>query len=960
VMVTARSGWRWVAMAAVLLLAAQGAWGGAVVPRSVQGALAALQTAAQRGDRGTFERLVADPVTIEMWAGGRTRSSAKPAREVAALFTQADTKIPNPFRAKSHLVEMVASCKRAAPGAYKLRVAYLWPLQITTAGFHNVSKLDTWQVCDLELRTIGARLLLKRINLLPEDYQKNVVDKWLAYVARDKPKTDAEALAQFNQLVHVLTALPVAPRAKQPAQVNRVVEEPAPPPRLLPPRLVTPRIRQQRSQADTTVRRQFPTMARKLLVEAIERFRGRDFFTRVYQQKTVFRTFGRDFRLTKRLIFSFDPQGRMLTFIAPQLEPKDPTRPPSQPLAEQPVRLAAAPKAQRARCMVLTNLAKVARRHPQNARSIEQYLRTYGEIIDIGAARINADDWRAVDRLVEQRFNPKTHDCLFIFGGPEVVPHAVYTNPIKRKDEPDKVIYSDDYYGDFTHDDAQDWEVMVVRLPDDRGILQEPNSIVNRSIPSDGRLEYSNFAVYGNCAWPVSNDMARMGNPARPALLMSKPYTYQTFKPSFFRNSNLFINLHGSDTEGRMFWGEEPNTPKVTAVGALGIDQAVAPGSVVFASSCYGASIAGKTSDNSIALRFLRNGARCYIGCTRVSYISTDMNRTCGLWAKLLKAYLDKGECPPRAFMLAKRDYARSGIQEPHQFKIYHAYIYLGVPPHSYKGDTSPPPPPPPAIKSFEVRWHRLFEAPEGNSALLQEHARQARLIESGTMKLPTSYTFPRSTTRRIFCLVLLRNLLHGQRDHAHQSVTRFYGPTGKLVGETKDRFTIGKDNSHFLHMGAWGNAHPGTWAPGRHRVLMQLDGTTVADAHFTIVADATRTLTARKPPGVVTIRGLGVNVQTFTKQRAAQRRSKAAVGAFIHSIHPRSPAAKAGMQVNDCIVFVGSAMVRSAEQVQQHIDRVRPGTTIKIVVTKPDGFGRTHHVTLGRPITPPRPNGRR
>lgn len=628
------------------------------------------------------------------------------------------------------------------------------------------------------------------------------------------------------------------PKFSVPVQLTpKPITEPNPPPNLLPNNQVTREIINYRSKADEWVNQRYPQMKSKLVLEVIQKFFNLNFYIRVYQQKTILIFSGRKFRATKRVILSFDPQGRMFEYIGPRLEPLEPikeTLPPRLPVKPMP------PLKERVvskKAMVLTNLEKIRNNHPENFPKILQFLKQYGPIIDLSQEKINPSDWKAVDQVVERRFDPRKYDCLFIFGGPEVVPHGVYPNPVRQADEHDETILSDDCYADFNHDPAQDWEIMVVRLPDDRGILESSNSILHRPVPKGEALEHRNFVVYGNSEWPVSREMAQIGNPQNPRLQLSKPFTHTTFNPNFFQQNNLILSLHGSEQEGRFFWGEEPDTrDTVVPVEALHIDQAVAPGAVIFSVPCYGASLSGKTSENSMALRFLRNGARCFIGSTKASYISPGTDRVVGLWVKLIKSYLDRGESPQRAFMLAKKEFAKSGITEPHQYKVFREFIYLGIPPEGYKTQEKEQPLPvqSPSERLYEVRFLRLFESAAITKELSQGKMKEAILIEEKKLPLHSIKEFPAGSTRRVYVQTYVRNL--GKSEHRHEIVASFYRENGSLAcPRVKSLVTMHPTEKHGSYLSGCGSERPGILRPGQYKVEIQIDGVIVGEESFII-----------------------------------------------------------------------------------------------------------------------------
>lgn len=748
------------------------------------------------------------------------------------------------------------------------------------------------------------------------------------------------------------------PKSTEPVQLTpKPITEPNPPPNLLPNNQVTREIINYRSKADEWVGQRYPEMRSRLVLEVIQKFFNMHFYIRVYQQKTILVFSGRKFRATKRLIISFDPQGRMFEYIGPRLEPLEPIkevvipRPPAKPIP--PLKISPATK----QAMVLTNLEKIRNNHPENFPRIIEFLKQYGPVIDLSQEKINPSDWRAVDQIVEKRFDPKKYDCLFIFGGPEVVPHGVYPNPVRQADDHDDIILSDDCYADLNHDPAQDWEIMVVRLPDDRGILENPNSILHRPVPQGEALEHRNFVVYGNSEWPVSRDMAQIGSPQNPKLQLSKPFTHTTFNPNFFQHNNLILSLHGSEQEGRFFWGEEPNTPDaVVPVEALHIDQAIAPGAVIFSVPCYGASITGKSSENSMALRFLRNGARCFIGSTKSSYISPGTDRVVGLWVKLIKSYLDRGENPQRAFLLAKKEFAKSGILEPHQYKVFREFIYLGLPPERYKTKAIEKPTVDiPSDRLFEVRWIRLFEGPVITPELSQEKMKEAVLIEEKKLPFHSTKEFPANSTRRVYAQTYVRNL--GKTEHRHEIVTGFYREDGSLAcPSVKSRVTMHPNEKHGSYLSGCGSERPGTLRPGSYNVVIQIDGVPVAQETFFITGDkklgptsspGQEKTTSTDPPGPIVIDPLGLMVNTMNEDIRRDWGLPKVQGVVIMIVFGNTPADAEGLKTGDIITHVDKNRVLNKEMLIELLGAGTAGRRIQLTVVRKAGDTRSVAVTL-------------
>ena len=71
--------------------------------------------------------------------------------------------------------------------------------------------------------------------------------------------------------------------------------------------------------------------------------------------------------------------------------------------------------------------------------------------------------------------------------------------------------------------------------------------------------------------------------------------------------------------------------------------------------------------------------------------------------------------------------------------------------------------------------------------------------------------------------------------------------------------------------------------------------------------------------------------------------------GAVITALQTGGPADKAGLAVGDSIESIGGAAVTTADDLATALATLRPGQSVKVVVTQPDGASSTKTVTLGQ-----------
>jgi hypothetical protein len=102
----------------------------------------------------------------------------------------------------------------------------------------------------------------------------------------------------------------------------------------------------------------------------------------------------------------------------------------------------------------------------------------------------------------------------------------------------------------------------------------------------------------------------------------------------------------------------------------------------VLSGCCYGAYVLGKKPSNSIALSFLRNGARAFVGCTGIHYSDKGDPpelKYGGRFHELFWIMVVAGADPLDAFYTAKTQYA-SGAVTAAQKKLMHEFVYYGRP----------------------------------------------------------------------------------------------------------------------------------------------------------------------------------------------------------------------------------------------------------------------------------------
>lgn len=338
-------------------------------------------------------------------------------------------------------------------------------------------------------------------------------------------------------------------------------------------------------------------------------------------------------------------------------------------------------------------------------------------IIDLHQEGISATDFAAIDQAVEDRIrefgaNPQ---YLLVIGGPAVVAYGQLDNPMLgqacrtnalgvRTCDSDTLL-TDDLYGDVNHDANNVPEIPVARLPD--GADFEIYRIhFEQDFPRGSSYDtnyLNNYAV----GQPFRSYVGMIGAIMNASAVKYAPPTI----PSNFNGlwgRWLYFILHGNQNDTTQWWGEELVNGKKTY--PLAWDVSVSKHwEVVVSGACYGGYLgepaSPRNTTNSIALSFLRHGARAFMGYTVTSYSprGTEMINVCDgttctatpienvdwsvsdgdalLGAEVFRA-MNKGSHPLDAFHSAKQALAGSlGPALDAELKDMRGFQFYGLPP---------------------------------------------------------------------------------------------------------------------------------------------------------------------------------------------------------------------------------------------------------------------------------------
>lgn len=312
-------------------------------------------------------------------------------------------------------------------------------------------------------------------------------------------------------------------------------------------------------------------------------------------------------------------------------------------------------------------------------------------------------------------------DALLIVGGDEIIPFHHLPNPT---DDADADVNSDNPYGTVDSNYfVPEWP--VGRFPDEAGndpgilLAQLRNAIQyheDSNAEADGATQSLSFPFellmsvlsqlfgarsprgklnslgYSASIWRRSSIAAYRPIGDANFLTVSPPKTSETLETLWISEAEFaYFNLHGIE-DGAEWFGQKdyadhydgPDYP--IAIKPADIHRNPKYSKVILTEACYGAHIDQKTSDESIALKFLSTGCKGLIGSTCIAYGSI---QTPLIGADLL-AYLFwkrmREGCPiGEALMRAKVEFAREmqtrqGFLDAEDQKTLLSFVLYGDP----------------------------------------------------------------------------------------------------------------------------------------------------------------------------------------------------------------------------------------------------------------------------------------
>jgi len=286
---------------------------------------------------------------------------------------------------------------------------------------------------------------------------------------------------------------------------------------------------------------------------------------------------------------------------------------------------------------------------PQEASRILDLAAKVGEVHSIDEDGVDRTTPSEIAAYIKSLYDQKQFKAVLILGNHDIIPFWILENPAR---DDDNQIYTDDPYVNFDQDSDNLLDIPIARLPEskDAELLATQLSQPDLTPASGSFIYYARVPMF-----PQVYEIAGILN--QETVYWSPPLQAEDVTVDQLDVRFVYIVPHGSDVDTSRWWGRSRKwTPtayadeyRVTNYDpvAFKINKAQTKGMVMIG-ACYGAWVSNKTPDNSIALRFLKNGARCFVGATMEDY-------QIGGFDKLFFSEVAAGENPLQGTFNAKK-----------------------------------------------------------------------------------------------------------------------------------------------------------------------------------------------------------------------------------------------------------------------------------------------------------------
>ncbi|HEY9044631.1 MAG TPA: MBL fold metallo-hydrolase [Ohtaekwangia sp.] len=324
-----------------------------------------------------------------------------------------------------------------------------------------------------------------------------------------------------------------------------------------------------------------------------------------------------------------------------------------------------------------------------------------------GASSVNVGATWTLNQIAEAVHGKlgKATKGVVVVGGYDVIPaqqldvldldlrRRVVDDGYEGYDADDFIVWSDDYLVDIDGDSVPEYPLS--RIPDGRSAELLVNAF--KANPHNAGMRFG----VRNIARPFAESVySLIPGPLGVNIGISKHFSPKQVQPNSASGSVYFM-LHGSDTDGTTFWGEEDGGSPYEAFNIANVPNA-ANGTIVFSGCCWGAltalpiasrkpanvSIRPRTPEQSLALSYIKAGALAFVGCTGSHY--SPSKKPYKYFGQPMHDFfwqgIKDGYSPSLALFKAREKYAsgmpfadNQSFNEAVEMKIFRQFVCLGV-----------------------------------------------------------------------------------------------------------------------------------------------------------------------------------------------------------------------------------------------------------------------------------------
>ncbi len=323
--------------------------------------------------------------------------------------------------------------------------------------------------------------------------------------------------------------------------------------------------------------------------------------------------------------------------------------------------------------LVVTSLPRLEAKHGADFFHIYSWLKQLGEIYDIVL------DHRENRDVIREFVRSRNLQGVLIFGDCDIVPFIKRFNPCHEKSDGDPdIVYGDDFYVNFDQDPLQRPDVDLGRIPDDPDIVGNAQSVLYRVADSHQPVRIEPMKGVACASRKAADRMVSRINPVAEGdnFFWSEPSHARDLNKQFVSDGSLYLDLFGMAGNTSVLLGEKRNSiffPTAFTVNNAGrVD-------VVLCNADYSAAVHRRSCAQSVAMAFLRHGARAFIGLTGAGYRNDAGSGGGDLFWRLFSDACLRGMPPSTAFRTAKCRFIEQ-TWAPADRKFAAQLLFLGLP----------------------------------------------------------------------------------------------------------------------------------------------------------------------------------------------------------------------------------------------------------------------------------------